>query len=186
MINPKNAPFLILPPPARTRLFLDSFPFRRPKRVAFRKLASHTYRSTREPTPTALEGRGTLSTRERPRLPASIVCDASCVLRRSPRKQYFRAVKSIAGIIRDASLDHLRNLRITSSCGGVGASRGYRSLSLRAEESAPSLFLLKEISPQMQAVQNGKFLNPNRAVQISEELEGPAKNFYNDEDWESP
>ena len=38
----------------------------------------------------------------------------------------------------------------------------------------------------MQAVQNSRFLNPNRAVQIPEELEDSAGRFYDYEVWELP
>ena len=46
---------------------------------------------------------------------------------------------------------------------------------------APATELLK-----MQAVQNGKFLNPRRGVQISEDFLGPANKFYNYGEWELP
>ena len=38
----------------------------------------------------------------------------------------------------------------------------------------------------MQAVQNGKFLNPFRAAQTSEEFLDPAKKFYNFGEWKLP
>ena len=38
----------------------------------------------------------------------------------------------------------------------------------------------------MLVTSNGRFLNPNRALQIYEEIEAPHKIYYNYDEWELP